>query len=179
MLLSIFSKVPDQRSIHGRRYELQFILLFSVLAILSGADSYRKIELFIKENFNILKEEFDLKWKKPPAYTGIRKILVGVDSKELEKAFRKYAKSLSDLDSEKYAFVSMDGKALRGSFDNLKDQRMIQIFSAFLTDQDIILAHEKIDCKTNEIPTAQKLVKELGIGKCIFTMDALHCQKKR
>ncbi len=73
----------------------------------------------------------------------------------------------------------MDGKVLRGSFDNLKAQRMIQIFSAFLTDQDIILAHEKIYCKTNEIPTAQKLVKELGIGKCIFTMDALHCQKKR
>ncbi len=179
MLLSIFSKVPDQRSVHGRRYELQYILFFSVLAILSGADSYRKIELFIKENWTTLKEEFNLEWRKPPAYTGIRKILVEIDSKELEKAFRKYSKFLSNLEPEKYAFISMDGKALRGSFDNLKDQRMIQIFSAFLTDQDIILAHEKIDCKTNEIPMAQKLVKELGIGKCIFTMDALHCQKKR
>lgn len=179
MLLSVFSKVPDQRRAQGRRYELQFILLFSVLAIMSGADSYRKIELFIKENFIILKKEFNLKWKKPPVYTGIRKIIVGVDSKELEKAFRKYSKSLSNLDSEKYAFISMDGKALRGSFDNLKDQRMIQIFSAFLTDQDIILAHEKINQKTNEIPMAQRLVKELGVGKCIFTMDALHCQKKR
>ena len=86
MLLTVFSKIPDQRSVHGRRYELQFILFFSVLAILSGADSYRKIELFIKENFIILKDEFDLKWRKPPVYTGIRKILVGIDSKELEKA---------------------------------------------------------------------------------------------
>lgn len=179
MLLSIFSKVPDHRSVCGRRYELRFILLFSVLAILSKADSYRKIELFIKENFTFLKKEFNLKWKKPPVYSGIRKIILGVDPKELEKAFRKYANSLSDFDSEKYAFISMDGKALRGSFDNLNDQRMIQIFSAFLTDQDIILAHEKIDCKTNEIPTAQKLVKELKVGKCVFTMDALHCQKKR
>jgi len=73
MLLSVFSKIPDHRSIYGWRYELQFILLFSVLAILSGADSYRKIELFVKENFTILKEEFDLKWRKPLAYTGIRK----------------------------------------------------------------------------------------------------------
>ena len=80
MLLSIFSKVSDQRSVYGRRYELQFILFFSVLAILSGADSYRKIELFIKENWTILKEEFNLKWKKPPAYTGIKKILVGINS---------------------------------------------------------------------------------------------------
>ena len=56
MLLTVFSKIPDQRSVHGRRYELRFILFFSVLAILSGADSYRKIELFIKENFTILKD---------------------------------------------------------------------------------------------------------------------------
>ena len=179
MLLSIFSEVPDRRRAQGRLYELQFILFFSVLAILSGADSYRKIELFMKENFAVLKDEFNLKWRKPPAYTGIRKIILGVDSKELEKSFRKYAKSLSNLDSKEYAFISMDGKALRGSFDNLNDQRMVQIFSAFLTDQNIILAHEKISEKTNEIPMAQKLVKELGINKCVFTSDALHCQKKR
>lgn len=179
MLLSIFSEVPDHRSVHGRLYELRFILFFSVLAILSGADSYRKIELFMKENFTVLKEEFNLKWRKPPAYTGIRKIILGVDSQELEKVFRKYSKTIAGLDPQKYAFIGMDGKALRGSFDNLNDQRMTQIFSAFLTDQDIILAHEKIDYKTNEIPMAQKLVKELGITKCIFTLDALHCQKKR
>lgn len=179
MLLSTFSAIPDQRRREGRLYELQFILFFSTLAILSGADSYRKIELFIKENFIVLKKEFNLKWRKPPAYTGIRKIILGVDSQKLEKAFRKYSKTIAGLDSKKYAFISMDGKALRGSFDNLNDQRMAQIFSAFLTDQNIILAHEKIDEKTNEIPMAQKLVKELGIDNCIFTMDALHCQKKR
>lgn len=104
---------------------------------------------------------------------------MGVDPKELEKVFRKYSKTIAKLDPKKYAFISMDGKALRGSFDNINDQRMIQIFSAFLTNQNIILAHEKISEKTNEIPMAQKLVKELGINKCVFTSDALHCQKKR
>lgn len=179
MLLSIFNEVPDHRSVHGRQYELKFILFFAVLAILSGADSYRKIRIFMHENFNFLKKEFNLKWRKPPAYTGIRKIILGVDSKELEKVFRKYAKLLTNLDSEKYVFASLDGKAIRGSFDNLNDQKMVQIFSAFLTDKNIILAHEKIDEKTNEIPMAQKLVKELGIDKSVFTLDALHCQKKR
>ena len=178
MLLSIFSEVPDHRNIHGKQYDLKFILLFSVLAILSGADSYRKIKIFIAENFVFLKENFNLKWRQPPAYTAIRKIILGVDSKEMEKAFRKYSHSLADLDSKKNAFISLDGKAIRGSFDNLNDQKMIQLFSAFLTDKNIILAHEKIDEKTNEIPMAQKLVKELGISKAIFTLDAFHCQKK-
>ena len=32
--------------------------------------------------------------------------------------------------------------------------------------------------KTNEIPTAQKLIEALGLTDCIFTFDALHCQEK-
>lgn len=179
MLLSIFNEISDPRRAQGRQYQLSFILLFSVFAVLSGADSYRKIKTFINENFDFLKEEFDLKWRKPPAHTTIRQIILKVNSKEMEKAFRKYSNFLSELDPKKYAFVSLDGKAVRGSFDHLNDQSLIQIFSAFLTKQNIILAHEKIDSKTNEIPMAQKLVKKLGIGKCVFTLDALHCQKKR
>jgi predicted transposase YbfD/YdcC len=41
----------------------------------------------------------------------------------------------------------------------------------------IILAHEEIAIKTNEIPTAQTLMEELGLSGYIFTFDALHCQK--
>ena len=33
--------------------------------------------------------------------------------------------------------------------------------------------------KKNEISVAKKLVQELAIGKAIFTLDALHTQKKR
>jgi len=179
MLLSIFNEIPDRRRAQARRYGLSHILLFTVFAILSGADSYRTVQTFIVEKLPLLKKEFNLEWKKAPRHTTIRQIILGVDPKELEKAFRKYSKILAGLNPKEYAFISLDGKAVRGSFDHVKDQRMIQIFSAFLTDKDIILAHEKIDKKTNEIPVAQKLVKQLKVGKCIFTADALHCQKKR
>lgn len=179
MLFSIFNEIPDRRRAQAKQYGLSHILLFSVFAILSGANSYRTIKTFIAEKFPFLKEKFNLAWRKPPGHTTIRQIILEVDPKELEKAFRKYAKILADLDQEKYAFICLDGKAVKGSFDHIKEQRIIQIFSAFLADKDIILAHEKIDKKTNEIPVAQKLVKKLNIGKCIFTLDALHCQKKR
>ena len=33
--------------------------------------------------------------------------------------------------------------------------------------------------KTNEIPTAQALIKELGLPEgSVYTLDAVHCQKK-
>lgn len=179
MLLSIFSEMPDHRRAQGRMYDLPHLLLFTVLAILSGANSYRTVQLFISANLETLNKEFGVKWKKSPVHTAIRKILIGIEPQEIEKVFRKYSKKLIELNPKEYAFISMDGKMLRGSFDNLNDKRMIQLFSVFLTDQDIILAHEKIDKKTNEIPVAQKLIKELELKGCIFTMDALHCQKKR
>jgi len=47
-----------------------------------------------------------------------------------------------------------------------------------VTDSRIILAHEEIATKTNEIPTAQELILKLGLSGCIFTFDALHCQEK-
>lgn len=179
MLITIFSEIPDHRRTQGLRYELSHILFFSVLAILCGANSYRDIETFIAVHFKKLKKKFNLRWKRPPSYSTIREVLQGTDSTELEKAFRKYSEKIAKLDSKKYLFVNFDGKTLRGSFDHFNDQEAIQVFSAFLTDQKIILAHENIEGrKTNEIPIAQKLIKELNLQNFVFTADAMHCQKK-
>lgn len=179
MLLTIFEQIPDHRRAEGRRYDLAHILLFTVLAIASGADSYRQVALFIKNHFPTLKKQFKLNWTKAPSYTGLRKIIQGVKPKALEKALRAYAKLIAQLDPTRYQLISLDGKTIRGSFDHFHDQKAIQVFSAFLTSQQIILGHEMIpDKKTNEIPVAQRLIKELGLTNCLFTMDALHCQKK-
>ena len=47
-----------------------------------------------------------------------------------------------------------------------------------MTDSRIILAHEEIAEKTNEIPTAQDLIVKLGLSGCVFTFDAINCQEK-
>ena len=180
MLIHIFQKVEDKRREHGRKYDLAHVLLFTVLAILCNANSYRKVHSFIKINFDELKEIFGTDWERAPAYTAIRKILIGLDSTEIEKALREYTKSLNLLDPKKYKCVGVDGKVLRGSFDNFQDQSAIQLISAFLEEDRIILAHEEINDndKTNEIPKVRKLIEGMGVKNVIFTFDALHCQKK-
>jgi predicted transposase YbfD/YdcC len=178
MLKSFLSEIKDNRRKEGRRYELRHILLFSIFAILSGADSYRKIHTFIKGNYGILKEKFGLKWKKIPAYTTIRNVIRGLSVNDLEECFRKYSLKLSEAEQKGKLFIACDGKTLRGSFDNFKDKKAIHILSAFLTESDIILAHYEVDEKTNEIPVAQQMMKELGLENCVFTYDALNCQEK-
>lgn len=111
-----------------------------------------------------------------PAHTTIRDIIQGTSGTDLEQSFRQYSQVLVDNDQDKQ-FIGCDGKVLRGSFDHFQDQKAIQILSAFVSHDHLILAHEEIATKTNEIPTAQTLMKELGLTGYIFTFDALHCQK--
>jgi len=185
MLLTFLQGIPDHRRAQGRMYDLTNILLLSILAILSQADSYRNIASFIKIHFSTLKKEFGIKWKKPPGYTTIRNVIQGTDSDELEKAFRTYSKSLLELahssstPSKALLTLAFDGKTLRGSFDHFQDKKAVQILSVFATKEQIILAHKEIeDKKTNEIPVMQEVIKELGLENSLFTADAINCQKK-
>ncbi|VAX34823.1 hypothetical protein MNBD_UNCLBAC01-955 [hydrothermal vent metagenome] len=88
MLESFLFEIKDKRRGKAKQYKLGHILLISILAILSAADSYRKIHKFIEVHYKKLDKEFDLKWKDIPAYTTIRNIIQGCDRSSLEKAFR-------------------------------------------------------------------------------------------
>ncbi len=177
MLYDLLFKVKDHRRGQGRRYLLGHILFFSILALLSGATSYRKVHAFVKSNYVVLNETFALNWNRLPAYTTIRDIIQGVFTDDLEECFREYSIFLSNSSNGEKRFVAFDGKVLRGSFDHFLGQSAIQVLSAFLTDQRIILAHEEIATKTNEIPTAQEMMPKLGLSDCIFTFDAINCQE--
>jgi hypothetical protein len=183
MLYEILKEIPDHRRAQWRQFWLAEILYFSILAIISWADSYRKIETFIRVHFKALMKKFKLDWKKVPWYCAIRKIIQWVNKEEFEKVFRKHSSKLSlikeqnDKSGNDIKVVSIDWKAVKWSFDNFNDQKAIQILSALL-NTEIILAHETINEKTNEIPVAQKFFEELGVKCHIFTLDALHCQKK-
>jgi len=183
MLEEYLSALPDHRRGQGRRYQLKEILLVSILAILSGADSYRDIAGFMRLRFEILKKFFAITWKKAPSKSVLSDIYGRMNKESLEAIFRCYSKDLAknqeQLDKKGVGAYAIDGKSLRGSFDHLKDQPMIHLLSVFCTTNDLIIGHVEIPEKSNEIPTAQGLIKELGLpAGSVYTLDALHCQKK-
>ena len=94
-LLSLFATIPDPRRAEGRLYQLQFVLLFSIFAIVSGANSYRGIRTYVKVHRQELNKAFKIKWKRPPAHTAIRYILQGLGAADVEQAFREHAAELN------------------------------------------------------------------------------------
>lgn len=178
-LLDILTDVPDPRRAEGKLYKLPYVLLFSILAIVSGSDSYRGIVTFVDTHRRTLNRSFGLKWRRAPSHTSIRYILQGLDPVAVEAAFRQHAALLHAANAKPgVGTIALDGKTLRGSFDKFNDRTAAHVLSAFATETKLVLAHIEIDEKSNEIPAAQALLAELGIGTdAIVTLDALHCQK--
>jgi hypothetical protein len=178
-LLNLLTDVPDPRRAEGKLYALPYVLLFSILAIVSGSNSYRGIVTFIDVHRHRLNAAFGLRWRRAPAHTAIRYILQGLDPAAVEAAFRRHATLLQTARATPGpGSIALDGKTLRGSFDAFHDQTAAQILSAFATDTALGLAHVEVDDKSNEIPAAQALLAELGVPHgAIVTLDALHCQK--
>jgi hypothetical protein len=178
-LLSLFATIPDPRRAEGRLYQLQFVLLFSIFAIVSGANSYRGIRTYVKVHRQELNKAFKIKWKRPPAHTAIRYILQGLSAADVEKVFREHAANLNLAPAGSEArVIAFDGKTLKASFDAFNDIKARQVLSAFAVDTALVLAHIEIDEKSNEIPAVQKLLQELDVAGHIVTCDAMHCQKK-
>jgi hypothetical protein len=88
-LLEVFSQIADHRRAEGRRFELAPVLLYSVLALLAGANSYRQMHSFIWVHLK------RLNLRHAPAYCSRRLILRCVDPEALEAAFRRHADGLS------------------------------------------------------------------------------------
>ena len=175
--LALLATIPDPRRGQGQMYKLPYLLLFSILAVVAGANSYRGIYTFIRVHRGKLNRAFALGWHRAPAYTSIRYILQGLQAADVEKAFRAHAALLDDGGSRRRC-LALDGKALRGSFDAFKDRKGKEVLSVFATAPALVLAQVEIDEKSNEIPAAQKLLESLNLAGHIVTLDALHCQKK-
>ncbi len=177
-LLEILREIPDLRRAEGKRFDLSTVLLYSVLAMVAGANSYRQMHEFIRIHRQLLNEAFGLDLRYSPSYTGLRLILRGVDPAALETAFRRHAATVAKPPTtDGLTAVAVDGKTLRGSFDAFCDRKAAHMMSALRHADQIVLAHLMVAEKSNEIPAAPELIEALGLTGCLFTLDAEHCQK--
>jgi DDE_Tnp_1-associated len=186
-LFQFFSTIKDTRDPRGKIFPLEYILLFSVLAVLSGATGYASIADWINLKEKSLRKVFGLLWVRMPKKSGLQKVFVGLDKVELEKAFRAYSLSLvqsqptatnqTNLANQsdptktnqtnnkpinnkptKYLQIAVDGKTLKGSYDKLGDSAAINLISVFLTGKNIVLAQIGVENKESEMAGVRDLL---------------------
>jgi DDE_Tnp_1-associated len=168
--------IPDHRRPQGRLFDLPHLLLFSILAVMSGATAYRRIHQFIRTHQARLNDAFGCPWRRTPAYSSIRYALQGLDTQQIAVHFRAHAVTLAG----DAPVIALDGRTLRGSLDCFEDRKAAQVLSAFAGAEQVVLSQILIEDadKDHEIQAAQRLIEALGLSGRLYTLDALHCQKK-
>src|SRR5215469_17496432 len=94
--LDLLGKIEDPRRAEGKLYRLPHVILFAILASIAGANSYRSVHTFIRVHLPRLRKLFRLKWRRAPAYTTIRGILLQLDPAGVERVFRTLLAEASD-----------------------------------------------------------------------------------
>ena len=93
-LLAALVDVPDPRRAQGKRYPLPYLLMFTVLALLSGAKSYRGVITFLEQRREHLNHHFGVDLQRAPVVNTLRTVLQSLPTEALEEAFRRHAKAL-------------------------------------------------------------------------------------
>ncbi len=132
--------------------------------------SYRQIYLWGKTLTQ--KQLADLKVWRSPSVSAIRCFILSLDASKVDKQITDW---LLQNDSLKDVALALDGKTLRGSHDG--EKKAIQLLS-LVTHDGVVVAQQQIENKTNEIPVAQTMLKNIDIKGAIITADAMHTQSK-
>ena len=178
-LIESLDKIKDFRRGAGKRYPLTPVLLIVIISIISGKNGYREIANFAAANKEIFLKFFDSKRKKTPSHVTFREIIKGIDFKEVLSSFETWA--LQFVDIQENEWIAIDGKALGSTVTDCSNeyQNFVSLVSLFTHKKNQVLSVRKLETKkSNEIFTVREVIELLELKNVIFTLDALHCQKK-
>ena len=180
MLYDILTEeLIDYRRAQAKQFDLARMVYLSIIATLMGANTIKDVSIWMKHNIKKreIKRIFNVEFIKAPSEQSLQKYFAKIDYEELERAFVKWTKLNLDkfgIKSEE-ELLSVDGKVLRGSAH--RGERAMQVLNLILANYGIVVRHQKIAEKSNEIPAFNEMIKELG-DEYIYLFDALNTTKK-
>jgi hypothetical protein len=179
-IVEFFDSIPDSRRGAGQRHEQSFVLLLVLMSTMSGYIGYRSIGDFIKKNRSSLLKNLQPKKNRLPSFYTIRRVMQGIDFTLVSTAFHQWAKQYVKITEQEW--VSIDGKAIGGTLSDpgTNHQHFVNLVSAYCSKQKLVISNALVlNSKESEIPVVTQLIEALDISGVTFTLDALHCQKKR
>ena len=170
-LFETLKKIKDPRKKRGRRYPIGLILAVSVCATLSGAKSFDEISDWGKKLTRAQLRRFGAWRDGPPSSATIRRVLLMIDAEAFDIEIYDWLIQNNIVAGKALA---IDGKTLRGS--RTREQKGVHLLSTVIHQDGVVLAQKNVGEKTNEIPVAKEMLKQLPLKGCVVTADALHTQ---
>lgn len=174
-LIATLMGLKDLRDARGLRYALVTVLVFVILAKLSGEDFLRGIAQWVKERKEVLAEILGLAKTQAPSYTTYGRILGrAVDLAQFEQVVRAFFTALPGAGHT--VLIALDGKTLRGTI-LAGATRGVHLLAAYFPGEGLVFAQVEVGQKENEIPAAPRVLGMLDLRGKIVTADALLTQR--
>lgn len=169
----LFADLEDPRQAHKVRHRLVDIVLLAILAVISNAQSWTEIQAFGEAKQDWLKQFLTLE-NGIPSHDTIQRVFQILDPDVLMGRFIQWTQHIMDVTEGR--LIAIDGKTVRGSYDQRSNQQALHLVRAWATEQGLLLGHQKVDAKTNEITAIPEVLQLLALKGCIVTIDAMGCQ---
>jgi len=167
--LKYFSEIDDPRSLRNQKHPLATLIGTALLASLAGIDSFSGFADFTEAHYEKLIEYFDFPYG-CPSHDTYQRLWEAISPSQFYSSFVLFTGSLSKLTQ---TFINLDGKAIRHS----GTEKALHIVSAWCHANQLVLAQEKVDLKSNEITALPKLIELLDLKGRIVTIDAMGAQR--
>jgi predicted transposase YbfD/YdcC len=173
---TIFGELEDPRDFNVW-HDLFEVLFIAVAACLCGANSYAAMAEFGRAKEPLLRRFLVLKHGIPSRHT-FERVFRHLNPEGLEAALVRFTRALGAARGHTTAgqVVAMDGKRLRGAYDQgLAHQSPIMV-CAYLQQTRLVLGQRQAtDCR--EAKGLRQLLEMVALEGAIVTGDALYCSR--
>ncbi len=173
--LKEIEKFEDHRVDANKDYELVDIIFLVISAVLCGAKGWKAIEIFGETQIEWLRTHRSFPNCIPTRHS-IGRIIRGIKSDSMVSCSIDFSNNLRELADKEH--IAFDGKVLCGSKQGC-DINALQLMTAMVVENGLIIYQKETDKKTNEIPVMQSMLKSMNIKNAVITADAMHCQTDR
>lgn len=174
-LADAFIVVHDPRIDRTKKHNLVDILIIALCATVCGVEGWEEIEIFAEEREEWFRGFLELP-NGIPSHDTMYRVFSRINPKELNAALIKWTEGLDQCVEGKV--VAIDGKTLRGSFDNATGKGALHLISAWVEENSLVLGQVAVEGKQNEITNIPLLLRMLQLKGAIVTIDAIGCQKE-
>ena len=164
-----FENLEDPRSARNQRHPLITLIGTSLLAALSGIDSFSGIQDFVDMHMEKLQHYFSFP-SGLPSHDTYQRLWDALSPTQFQSCFLEFIASLEKVASD---VISIDGKTIRNSG---KD-KAIHIVSAWCHNNRMVFGQKRVGSKSNEITAIPNVLDLLDLENKIITIDAMGAQR--
>ncbi len=170
--LKEIEKIEGHRVDANKDYELVDIIFLVISAVLCGAKDWKAIEIFAVTQLEWLRTHRSFPNGIPTRHS-IGRIIRGIKSDSMVSCFIDLSNNLRELGDKEH--IAFDGKVLCGSKQGC-DISALQLMTAMVVENGLVIYQKETDKKTNEIPVMQSMLKSMNIKNAVIIAGAMHCQ---